>query len=266
MSKKNMSLKEWLEKEFELKKEFLSKEAVKGDIIRRVNIEKNFFTLEPITIEQNQQLWTLDFPYDQTFNCRLTIDNGTFEILKQRFRTFKFQKKNKIEDRVKLQIHLKKKTYLQLERTSNENGLKDISDCLDFLTNKHDTIQQKHNKEVEILRAELRTKEDEIGTLKYSISIYKKIINNEKNNKRKSRDDLVDYLTQVAIKATCKIAQYESFINNQPDLNTEVIPLLSQEETQKIKSEFEKELELTRLKIYASNSSYLVEGVDNLTY
>ena len=260
-----MSLQAWLGKEFELKKEFLSKEAVKGDIIRSANKEKNFFTLESITVEQNQQLWTLDFPYDQTFNCRLTIDNGTFEILKQRFRTFKFQKKNKIEDRVKLQIHLKKKTYLQLERTSNENNLKDISDCLDFITNRHDTIQQKHDKEIENLRAELRNKENEIGTLQYSISIYKKAINNKKNNKRKSRDDLVDYLTQVAIKATCKIAQYESFINNQPNFNAEVVPLLSQEKIQKIKSEFEKELEQIRLAASVLNSD-LVEGIDNFKY
>lgn len=270
VSKKNMSLQEWLEKEFELKKEFLVQEITTNGILKSINSTQNRYLLIPTFVDLGQPPeqfpLPIQIPFHEKLGCGIALDKDTFEILKQRFRIFKFQKKNKTEDRVKLQIHLKKKTYLQLEKTSNENSLKDISDCLDFLTNKHDTIQQKHNKEVETLRAELRTKEDEIGTLKYSISIYKKIINNEKNNKRKSRDDLVDYLTQVAIKATCKIAQYESFINNQPDLNTEVIPLLSQEETQKIKSEFEKELELTRLKIYALNSSYLVEGVDNLTY
>lgn len=265
-----MSLQAWLEKEFILKKEFLVQEIATNGILKSVKSTQNRYLLIPRFVDLGQppeqfQL-PIQIPFHEKLGFGLALDKETFEILKQRFRTFKFQKKNKIEDRVKLHIYLKKKTYLQLEKTSNENNLKDISECLDFLTNKHNTIQQKHDKEIENLRAELRNKEDEIGTLKYSISIYKKTINNDKNNKRKSRDDLVDYLTQVAIKATCKITQYESFINNQPDLNTEVIPLLSQEETQKIKSEFEKELGLTKLKIYALNSLDPVEGVNNFKY
>ena len=260
VSKKNMSLQAWLEKEFELKKEFLNSEASRSGGCLQLSPRYNCSNAYIPRISAYPQIAnSSELIQLQNQNFGLTITVEIFELLKQRFRTFKFQKKNKIEDRVKLQVHLKKKTYLQLEKTSNENNLKDISECLDFLTNKH-------NKEIENLRAELRNKEDEIGTLKYSISIYKKTINNEKNNKRKSRDDLVDYLTQVAIKATCKITQYESFINNQPDLNTEVIPLLSQEETQKIKSEFEKELGLTKLKIYALNSPDPVEGVNNFKY
>lgn len=265
-----MSLQAWLEKESILKKEFLVQEITTNGILKSVKSTQNRYLLIPTFLDLGQPSeqfpLPIQIPFHEKLGFGLALDKETFEILKQRFRTFKFQKKNKIEDRVKLQIYLKKNTCLQLEKTSNENNLKDISECLDFLTNKHNTIQQKHDKEIENLRAELRNKEDEIRTLKYSISIYKKTINNDKNNKRKSRDDLVEYLTQVAIKATCKITQYESFINNQPDLNTEVIPLLSQEETQKIKSEFEKELGLTKLKIYALNSPDPVEGVNNFKY
>lgn len=261
-----MSLQAWLEKDFELKKEFLVQEIKTNGILKSVRSIQNIILLIPISVDLSQPPeqfpLPIQIPFHEKLGYGIAIDESTFERMKEKFRAFKFQKKNKTEDRVKLQIHLKKKTYLQLEKISNENSLKDISDCLDFLTNEHDTIQQKHNKEVEILRAELRNKEDEIGTLQYSISIYKKAINNKKNNKRKSRDDLVDYLTQVAIKATCKIAQYESFINKQPDFNAEVVPLLSQEEIQKIKSEFEKELEQIRLAASVLNSD-LVEGIDN---
>lgn len=263
VSKKNMSLQAWVEKEFELKKEFLNSEASRMggclELFPRDNCSKAYIP----RISTYPQIANSSKPiHFQNQNLGLSITVEIFELLKQRFRIFKFQKKNKTEDRVKLQIHLKKKTYLQLEKISKENSLKDTSDCLDFLTNEHETIQQKHNKEVETLRAELRNKEDEIGTLQYSLSIYKKAISNKKNNKKKSRDDLVDYLTQVAIKATCKIAQYESFINNQPNFNAEVVPLLSQEEIQKIKSEFEKELEQIRLVTSVLNSD-LVEGIDN---
>lgn len=261
-----MSLQAWLEKEFILKKEFLVQEIKTNGILKSVDSTQHPPFLIPIFVDLGQPPEQFPLPIQIQFHEKLgygiALDKDTFEILKQRFRTFKFQKKNKTEDRVKLQIHLKKETLSQLEKITKENILKDNSDRLDFLINKNYIIQQEHKKEIENLRAELRNKEDEIGTLQYSLSIYKKAINNKKNNKKKSRDDLVDYLTQVAIKATCKIAQYESFINNQPNFNAEVIPLLSQEKVQKIKSEFEKELEQIRLVASVLNSD-LVEGIDN---
>lgn len=259
-----MSLHDWMEKEFELKKEFLTKEAEKGEIIRRDNIDRTLFTFVCTTLNPSQLIQQFDFQYDQIFSWRLIIDNNTFELLKKRFRTFKFQKNNKTEGRIKLQIHLKKKNRSHLDQICKDQKFKDLEECLEFLMNKYNTIQQEHTKEIDKLKAEIKIKTEAIAALERTNAQQRKAIKYEQNNKMKSRDDLVNYLKQVAINANCKLAEYELFIKNQPDLETKVVPPLSQEEAQKIKTEFEKELEQTRLSIYVLNSPAPVEDINNL--
>ncbi|MCH7357324.1 hypothetical protein MMP61_17400 [Acinetobacter sp. NIPH 1958] len=265
-----MSLQAWLEKEFILKKEFIKQEVEKSGALKvtftkdnkRFIIPELFDEVEP----SKQFHLPVLIPFHEKLGSGMALDESTFSLLKRKFRAFKFQNKNKEEDRIKLQIHISKKTLSQFDKISKDNNLKDTVDCLEYITNKHYTNQQEHKKEIENLKTELQYKEDKIRNLEHDVSSLRKIIKQEENVKNKSRDDLVNYLIRTSINANCKLAEYESFIKNQSDLNLEIIPLLSQEEAQKIKTKFEKELGLTRLKIYALNSSDLVEGIDNFKY
>lgn len=266
MSKKSMSLQAWLEKEFELKKEFLTQEILNNEMFKAIHIseQKQLFIPKAVDLDQPSEKSPLpiQIPFHEKLGYGMALDKSTFEILKQKFRTFKFQKKNKIEDRVKLQIHLKKNTLSQLDQISCTRNFKYTEQCLVLLINKYNSIQQEDSEEVQKLKAELLTKNEEISRLKQLVSSQRRFILHEKNKKMQSRDDMVDHLIQVAIKANCKLAEYESFINNHPNFNTEVVPLLSQEEAQKIKSKFEKDLELKRHEIYVLNSNQ-VEGIDS---
>lgn len=253
-----MSLQAWLEKEFELKKEFITQEIQNKRVLKFTTTPQYHWVIpEAVNVHQPPEQFPLpiQIPFHEKLGYGMALDISTFEILKQKFRTFKFQKKNKIEDRVKLQIHLKKNILSQLDQISSTHKFKDTEECLVLLINKYYSIQQEENKKVQKLKAELLTKNEELSRLEQLVSSQRRIILHEKNTKMQSRDDMVDYLIQVAIKANCKLAEYESFINNHPNFNTEVVPLLSQEEAQKIKSKFEKDLELKRHEIYVLNSN-----------
>ncbi len=265
-----MNLQEWLEKEFILKKEFIKQEIEKSGTLKVTYTKENKRFLIPKIFdeyESSKQFYLpVQIPFHEKLGSGIALDESTFALLKRKFRAFKFQKKNKEEDRIKLQIHISKKTLSQFDKISKNNNLKDTVDCLEYITNKYYTNQQEHKKEIENLKTELQYKEDKIRNLEHDVSSLRKIIKQEENLKNKSRDDLVGYLMQTSINANCKLAEYELFIKNQSDLNLEIIPLLSKEEAQRIKTKFEKELELTRLKIYALNSSDPVEGVNNFKY
>jgi len=78
-----------------------------------------------------------------------------FENLKKNYRSFKFNKKNKTEKRVKLQVYINQKTYDMLEKLRSEFGCESIDNCLKNLIDGNTSDIKKIKEKNDQLRKEL---------------------------------------------------------------------------------------------------------------
>ncbi|GLG83681.1 hypothetical protein [Acinetobacter calcoaceticus] len=135
MANKFMSLQIWLKKDEGLKKQFLLKKIeAREDINFYVNEEKQICAISEVSNlnAQPEQQAVIENIQDLS-KVVIGISNNTFEQLKKDFRIFKFNIKNKKENRVKKQLFIDQKTMTRFEQIIKDNNLETIQNGLSFL-------------------------------------------------------------------------------------------------------------------------------------
>ncbi|ENU59080.1 MULTISPECIES: hypothetical protein [Acinetobacter] len=267
MTRPHLTLEKWLSTETDLKKIFLEQEILlrPNEINKRVKSgEKEIFysinhpQIKPnensaISPQHNQynstdisELFTnpLKFSVDN-FICK--TNNEHFEILKKRYRIFKYNYTNKKDKRINKQITLDQKTLKELERITEKYKLKSLQNCLDFLIDQHnfkltekDKVISKLQKSLienndSQLKQELKLKDEEINQLKTELGQQKHTI---QENMRLSAKEFEDYLIQTAVSKTIELEKIKAFLGeiseeDQQTINETLAPeALSQIETQ----------------------------------
>lgn len=135
MANKFMSLQIWLKKDEGLKKQFLIKKIESHeDINFYVNEEKQICAISEVSnfnAQPEQQAVIENIQH--LSKVVIGISNITFEQLKKDFRIFKFNIKNKKENRVKKQLFIDQKTMTRFEQIIKDNNLETIQNGLSFL-------------------------------------------------------------------------------------------------------------------------------------
>lgn len=201
MANKVMSLQAWLNKEEELKKQFLTEK-----IESREDIAPYFSQNELVQYISDSSGFN-HFPEHsdvienfQSFSkVAIAISKTTFEKLKKDFRIFKFNLKNKNENRVKKQLFIDQKTMSRLEKIIKDNKLDTIQNGLNFLM---DGISLRMREAKEINRQSATTiqiQNEQLNVLKELIDQYKNrnkslIIKHNKKLENFS-NSLSDYVT-----------------------------------------------------------------------
>lgn len=268
MTRPHLTLEKWLSTETDLKKEFLEQEILlrPNEINKRVKSgEKEIFYSKnhpqikgnensAISLQHNQynsndisELFTnpLKFSVDN-FICK--TNNEHFEILKKRYRIFKYNYTNKKAKRINKQITLDQKTLKELERITEKYKLKSLQNCLDFLIDQHnfkltekDKVILKLQKSLianndSQLKQELKLKNEEINQLKTELGQQKNTI---QENMRLSAKEFEDYLIQTAASKTIKLEKIKAFLGEISEEDQQMInETLAPEELSQIETQF----------------------------
>lgn len=267
MTRPHLTLEKWLSTETDLKKEFLDMEhslnpdqigktvaSGKKDCYQSTNHSQNLLNDNQANLLQFNQsqlnntnqllLNLLKFENDKLI---IETNDEHFEILKKKFRIFKYNYTNKKAKRVNKQITLDQKTLKELERITEKYKLKSLQNCLDFLIDQHnfkltekDKVISKLQKSLisnndSQLKQELKLKDEEINRLKTELGQQKHTI---QENMRLSAKEFEDYLIQTAVSKTIELEQIKAFLGeiseeDQQTINETLAPeALSQIEIQ----------------------------------
>lgn len=130
-----MSLQIWLKKDEGLKKQFLLKKIESHeDIHFYINEEKQICAIsEASNFNAQPEQKAVIANIQNLSKVVIGISNNTFEQLKKDFRIFKFNLKNKNENRIKKQLFIDQKTMTRFEQIIKDNKLETTQNGLSFL-------------------------------------------------------------------------------------------------------------------------------------
>lgn len=267
MTRPYLTLEEWLSTDTELKKKFLDQETkLRPNQIQKITTSgskdsylsinhsqtKSNDNQNPSSLPNQSNSASIDqlFPNTAKFETEhfsLETSPEHFEILKKRFRSFKYNYTNKEANRISKQITLDQKTLKELERITDKYKLKSLQNCLDFLIDAHnfkltekDKIISRLKKEQNSnhdsnLRQELKLKDEKIIELEKELVRQKNTIH---ENMSKSTKEFEEYLIQIAVNKTLELDKIKAFLGDiteedQRTINETLGPeVLSQIETQ----------------------------------
>jgi|GEM_PF-931209 len=267
MTRPYLTLEEWLSTDTERKKKFLDKETkLRPNQIRKITTSgskdlylsinhsqtKSNDNQNPSSLPNQSNSASIDqlFPNTAKFETEhfsLETSPEHFEILKKRFRLFKYNYTNKEANRISKQITLDQKTLKELERITDKYKLKSLQNCLDFLIDKHnfkltekDKVISKLKKEQNSnhdsnLRQELKLKDEKIIELEKELVRQKNTI---QENMSKSAKEFEQYLVDLAVSRTIELEKIKASLGeiskeDQQTINeTLASEALSQIETQ----------------------------------
>lgn len=170
MANIKLSAQRWVKKEENLKREFLMLMVRRG--IYFSNDQSTFRKREVFQVISEvippapHYIILKDFMGKIEAHFYFTEDQ--FEKLKQDYRIFKFNQKNKTQKKVKIQAYINKETHDKLESIKSEFGYKTIDRCLKCLIDQNTSYTKKLKERVESLNKNLK----ELETLKAKIEQY----------------------------------------------------------------------------------------------
>lgn len=282
MTRPHLSLEKWLSTETEKKKKFLDQEIkLRPNHIRRettlggkdryVSInhsqtksgdEEKLSSLlnQSYTTSINQLIPNTEKFETEHFSLETSPEH--FEILKKRFRLFKYNYTNKEANRISKQITLDQKTLKELERITDKYKLKSLQNCLNFLidsqsfklTEKDKIISRlkkdQNSNHDSNLRQELKLKDEKIIELEKELVRQKNTIH---ENMSRSAKEFEEYLIQRAVNRTLELDKIKAFLGeiseeDQQTINKTLTPeALSQIETQ-LRKNYEEQKRVIRMK------------------
>lgn len=198
-----MSLQAWLNKEEGLKKQFLEQELVLGSLIRKFEQTEG----DPKCLISDAPHGNPRIDHQARINIFLNWDyvpirltNDVFDKLKTKFRIFKFNLKNKNENRVKKQLFIDQKTMSRLEQIIKDNKLDTIQNGLNFLMDGL-SLKMRETKELNRQNAiKMQFQNEQLDLLKQQNDQYKKrnkaLIIQHNEELENLSNSLSDYITK----------------------------------------------------------------------
>lgn len=285
MTRPYLTLEQWLSTDTERKKKFLDQETkLRPNQIRKITTSgskdryisinhsqtKSGDEQKPSSLLNQPYSTSIDqlFPNTEKFETEhfsLETSPEHFEILKKRFRSFKYNYTKKEANRISKQITLDQKTLKELERITDKYKLKSLQNCLDFLIDAHnfkltekDKIISRLKKEQNSnhdsnLRQELKLKDEKIIELEKELMRQKNTIH---ENMSKSTKEFEEYLIQRAVNKTLELDKIKAFLGEISEKDQQTInETLEPEALSKIETRFRKECEEQRLLLTMKNQS-----------
>lgn len=179
MANKKMDLKTWLEKEKELKKEFIKLELFHENLIKmhiHQNNEAFIQEAKPNALTPSYNHMTRIENYLEFNYIDIYLYDHTFEQLKKNFRTFKFQKMNTLQNRIKKQIYLDQKALTQLDKIMTENNLATLQNSINFLLDDNNFQLKKKNEQIKQLSEQQKVLQEQFNQAQYQLSQKTQII------------------------------------------------------------------------------------------
>lgn len=243
MARPHLTLEKWLSTDTDLKKEFLDLEtSLNPDQIRKIMapgkkdryLSTNHSQTRPsddqdLASRHSQshsdhinQLFP-NLPKFETEKFIIETNNEHFEILKKRFLLFKYNYKNKKNNRVTKQITLDQKTLKELERIREKYTFKSLHNSLEFLIDRQNSQLTEKNKRISTLqkekngnndsklRKELKLKDEEITRLKTELEHQKNTIH---ENMSQTAKEYEEYLIQIAVSKTIEVEKIKAFLGD----------------------------------------------------
>ena len=221
MARKQLTLQQWLEKDQTLKSLFLEHGGKKGQALLQIaNLPDGRLQIQPIETMTHPLLVA-----EITNQWVLLINEEYFVDLKNRFRNFKYSRKN--YSNVRKQFYLTSYTAKRMETLTEKLKLKTEAECLEFLMNTYEAKQ----------------------TLPppYKQKLYEKDIIIEELNQRIKALDKMLYIKQLQVRKQDEVIQnhlINELINSKITINELTnTPLQDASEIQKLKLKFLKEIQ-----------------------
>ncbi|ENV18194.1 MULTISPECIES: hypothetical protein [Acinetobacter] len=221
MARKQLTLQQWLEKDQTLKSLFLEHECNKEQALLQIaKLPDGRLQIQPIETMTHPLLVA-----EITNQWVLLINEEYFVDLKNRFRNFKYSRKN--YSNVRKQFYLTSYTAKRMETLTEKLKLKTEAECLEFLMNTYEAKQ----------------------TLPppYKQKLYEKDIIIEELNQRIKALDKMLYIKQLQVRKQDEVIQnhlINELINSKITINELTnTPLQDASEIQKLKLKFLKEIQ-----------------------
>ena len=221
MARKQLTLQQWLDKDQTLKSFFLEHECNKEQaLLQIVQLPDGRLQIQPIETMTHPLLVA-----EITNQWVLLINEEYFVDLKNRFRNFKYSRKN--YSNVRKQFYLTSYTAKRMETLTEKLKLKTEAECLEFLMNTYEAKQ----------------------TLPppYKQKLYEKDIIIEELNQRIKALDKMLYIKQLQVRKQDEVIQnhlINELINSKITINELTnTPLQDASEIQKLKLKFLKEIQ-----------------------
>lgn len=277
MSKPYLTLEKWLSTDTELKKEFLDSEKTKDP--SRVKIiplpdGNSFYFYAKIKgkfhhseiASSNTPEHGIAINLDATDYTPLTakvgslnleVERGSFDFLKTQFRSYKHQRMNKKNNRITKQIVLDQNILKKLEKITEEKNLKSLQNCLEYLINEQNFNLKAKDKEIQNLKEEHKFRKDRNIDLEQQLKRQKELTKISKENTDKATKEFENYLIKTALDAKFELEKYKTFLGELSETEVETIDdSLSDQELNKIKSQFEKDCTHKKQTLYKLHESY----------
>ncbi|BBQ49610.1 hypothetical protein [Acinetobacter pittii] len=221
MARKQLTLQQWLDKDQTLKSLFLEHECNKEQALLqivqlpdgRLQIQPIETMIHPLLVAEITNQWVL------------LLNEKYFSDLKNRFRNFKYSKKNHAN--VRKQFYLTSHTAKKMEALTEKLKLKTEAECLEFLMNTYEAKQT--------LPPPYKQKLNE-----------KDMIIEELNQRIKALDKML-YIKQLQVRKQDEVIQkylINELINSKITINELTnSPLQDASEIQKLKLQFLKEIQ-----------------------
>ena len=221
MARKQLTLQQWLDKDQTLKSFFLEHECNKEQaLLQIVQLPDGRLQIQPIETMTHPLLVA-----EITNQWVLLLNEEYFVDLKNRFRNFKYSRKN--YSNVRKQFYLTSYTAKRMETLTEKLKLKTEAECLEFLMNTYEAKQ----------------------TLPppYKQKLYEKDIIIEELNQRIKALDKMLYIKQLQVRKQDEVIQnhlINELINSKITINELTnTPLQDASEIQKLKLKFLKEIQ-----------------------
>lgn len=259
MSKPYLTLEKWLSTDTELKKKFLVDELARQDrfIDCEIGIDNKINKITSINskIPQEQapeQL--LSFHLD---DIPFILHPYIFNKLKNRFRSFKYKQLNKKNNRITKQIVLDQNILNKLEKITEEKNLKSLQNCLEYLINEQNFNVKAKDKEIQNLKEEHKSRKNKNISLEQQLTRQKELTKISKENTDKATKEFENHLIKTALDAKLELEKYKTFLGELSETEVKTInDSLSNQELNKIESQFEKDCAHKKQTLYKLHESY----------
>lgn len=237
MARPRVSLTQWMQENTDMKIAFLNAESQRADgFVKIIEDEKRYRVLTLNVEKLPQEIYPLTY---KAPDFLIAIDHSTFEKLKNRFRSYTFQDKNKKQGITKKQISISNQTNKQLEHLIKRHNLINLPNCLDFLINHNNFLINSKDNELKELKGIIKSHMQKIKDLGTNLLYQHKLAKEREKAHYERTAALQDYLKKELIEAKSQCLKFEIYFDSLSELDKSELQSLSKEQSDKLTKSIE---------------------------
>ncbi|MCJ8161977.1 hypothetical protein [Acinetobacter zhairhuonensis] len=244
MANKKLTLQKWVDKDGKIKIDFIQheydKENEKGVLSIPQGSTPYNLIVDRIKVRSVAPLLNANMTIENQ-QVTLTVTSENFEKLKSRYRTFKLEENNKLQELKKKQLWFSKKNLERIDTLMKQQKLKKIEDCFIYLLDCHKDGQNQHKKEIAKKDQTIQELKQEIFALKDN----NKKIREQFSFEQKTTSLIKDFLIQRLVKEITQQKQLLQFIGEiSQEEKEQIYETVPDDIQEKIKKKINQEVDL----------------------